>query len=282
MRKIQSRQNPLFRRLRSLTAERGPVARESVWVEGYRLCLEALAADVAVEILVISENASEERRAATIAAAPPDVETVILPEEMFQQIAVTMQSQGIACVIPRPRPSLLPSDARGCRYLVLENVQDPGNVGTMVRTADAMGFDGVILLPGTADPFGAKALRSAMGAAFRIPSYSARDMVEAAGWLHRQNCTIYAAHLAGQPLPTSGLRPPGAIVIGNEGAGLTVRTVQLCDHLVRIPMSGQAESLNAASAAAILCYSMGTFDDAASDDVPSDDAMKEGVTCTSS
>ncbi len=261
MRKIISRQNPLFRRLRSLAAERGAAAQESAWIEGYRLCMDAFASGMAIEMLVVSETLAAEKRQAAQTAAPTGIDTVVLPDLLFRQIATTVQSQGIACVIPRPHPAPLPHNTGGSRFLVLEHVQDPGNVGTMMRTAEAMGFDGAILLPGTAEPFGAKALRSAMGSVFRLPLYTASDMAEAAAWLHRRGCTIYAGHLDGEPLSRAGLSPPGAIVIGNEGAGLTPLATRISDHLIRIPMQGQAESLNAASAAAILCYSIGTFDD---------------------
>ncbi len=205
--------------------------------------------------------------------APADTDVLCIPESMFEQLAATKNPQGVACVFQRPqRIRLSDTNLAGVRYLVLENVQDPGNVGTMVRTADAMGFDGVVVLPGTADPFGPKSIRSAMGSAFHVPVFDGTDIAETVRWLHEAGCRVYAGHLNGERLGGTGLVIPGAVIIGNEANGLSEEAAGLADALVRIPMRGRAESLNAACAAAILCYSMGM----------TQDTLKEGISCTPS
>jgi TrmH family RNA methyltransferase len=189
--------------------------------------------------------------------ARTEYEAILLPDAMFRTLSATVNTQGIACVFIHPGLLPLPDgQASGGRFLVLENVQDPGNVGAMIRTTDAMGFDGVIILPGTADPFTPKAVRSAMGSTFHLPIYDGVSAEFAVRWLKRLGCRVYAAHLDGDDLTSDGLSSPGAILIGNEGAGLTDQAAALADVRIRIPMHGLAESLNAACAAAILCYSM--------------------------
>ncbi len=257
IREIASRQNPVFRRLAAIAAESGAAARESVLLEGFRLCRDALQSGIQPRCLVFSDRLDPARRDEIASLASPGTEIVLLSDALFRTLGDTVNPQGAALVFTRPSAARLEeSVCAGSRYLVLENVQDPGNVGTMIRTADAMGFDGVVILPGTADPYRAKAIRSAMGSTFHLPVLRAASVREAADWLRQAGCILYAAHLHGGELTAHGLAAPGALLVGNEGAGLTDEAVALADRLVRIPMPGRAESLNAACAAAVLCYSM--------------------------
>ncbi len=257
MREIASRQNPTFRRLMAVSRESGAAGRESVMLEGFRLCRDAILSGVQVECLVFSESTDPGRRDELMGLAIDGTDAILLPDSLFRSIASTVSPQGAACVFKHPDAMPMATvPAAGTRYLVLENVQDPGNVGAMIRTADAMGFDGVIILPGTADPFRPKSIRSAMGSTFHLPIIQGDSIEQAVAWLHGIGCTVYAAHLVGKALERQGLAVPGALLIGNEGAGLSDAASTLADHLVRIPMAGRAESLNASCAAAILCYSM--------------------------
>lgn len=257
MRDISSRHNPVYRRLLAIANEMGATGREALLLEGFRLCRDAIQAGIDTECLVFTESCDRQRRDELIGIAQATYDAIQLPEDLFRTLSSTVNSQGIAGVFRYPRPKPLPDgQVAGGRFLVLENVQDPGNVGAMIRTADAMGFDGVIILPGTADPFQPKTVRSAMGSTFHLPIYDGGSAERTIHWLKRLGCTIYAAHLSGDDLSTDGLSSPGAILIGNEGAGLSDQAAALADRRVRIPMRGLAESLNAACAAAILCYSM--------------------------
>lgn len=271
MREIVSRQNPQYRRLIAIADEKGAEAKGFALIEGYRLCLDAIESGISIDCLVVSNAYDPAKRDALTKALAPGTDVLLVPDAMFRRLASTKSPQGVACAFLRPQPVHLDEIAAiGTRFLVLENVQDPGNVGAMVRTADAMGFDGVIVLPGTADPFGPKAIRSAMGSTFHLPLYVGAGIGEAVHWLHAAGCRVYAGHLDGKPLEGTGLAVPGAVIIGNEGAGLTKEAAGLADSLVRIPMRGRAESLNAACAAAILCYSIGM----------TQENSKEGVSCT--
>ena len=146
---------------------------------------------------------------------------------------------------------------RGGRYLALERVQDPGNVGTLLRSAAAFGFDGVLLSDGCASVWAPKTLRASMGAAVRIPVIEAGKMPEAIAALRAKGITCLAAALyKSQPLSAAEPRYPGGVcvVIGSEGQGLTEETIRACNGTVRIPMTDRVESLNAGIAGSILLW----------------------------
>jgi TrmH family RNA methyltransferase len=139
--------------------------------------------------------------------------------------------------------------------LVLDAVQDPGNLGTLIRSADAFGTDAVIALPGTADFWSSKVIRSTAGSAFRRPLINAAED-ETWSWLSQHDVVICGADMEGQAV-TAWSRPARvALVVGNEGAGLRVPTRARVDQLISIPMRGAAESLNVAVAAGILLYEL--------------------------
>lgn len=149
-------------------------------------------------------------------------------------------------------PSIL-----GDRLVLMENVQDPGNVGAILRTMDAAGFDGALLSPGCADPYAPKALRATMGSIFRVPTLQVGSAAEAAKALKSEGYAVIAAALSGEDFFLRGKLPEKfCLVIGNEGAGVTGETLAAATHTYRLPMRGGAESLNAAAAAAILIYEL--------------------------
>ena len=144
----------------------------------------------------------------------------------------------------------------GLKLLVLETIQDPGNLGTMIRTAEGAGFDAVIADEKTVDVYNPKVTRSTMGSIFRVPIFYASDALSAVDLLKRENVTVYAAHLnAKSDYRVEKYAERLAFLIGNEGAGLSERVTKEADRLLKIPMKGKLESLNAAIAAAILMYS---------------------------
>jgi len=171
-------------------------------------------------------------------------------------LAGTEHPQGVLAVAAIPRAGLdaLRLDAEPAAVLVLDAVQDPGNFGTLVRTAEALGAAGVVALPGTVDPWNAKSVRAAMGASFRLP-IAAAGWDEAGPWLDRQDVTIVAAVVGADPLPVP---PPrrAALVLGNEGAGVGEETLARAAVRAGIPLRGRAESLNVAAAGAILLHEL--------------------------
>ena len=258
MLRIASKDNPTFRRVLSIRSGKPePSDGTLVLLEGFRLCEEALASGCRSVLLAFSESISDDPRSNALRdASPPESSICVFSDTLFRRLCRTEEPQGFLLLCESPEIKGLPGtpELEG-RFLVLEDVRDPGNVGTMLRTADAAGLSGVVLTPGCADPFNDKALRASMGSVFHIPVYRA-SVAETADWLHAVGLSLFAADLEGEDLFVSGLPGRGGILIGNEAEGLSADSLGRCDRLVRIPMPGRAESLNAAAAAAILIYEM--------------------------
>lgn len=139
--------------------------------------------------------------------------------------------------------------------LIVEGIQDPGNLGTMIRTGEGAGVTGVIMDKSTVDIFHPKVIRATMGSIYRMPFYSASDLAGTVGQLKERGISLYAAHLAGDmAYDEPDYTGPVGFLVGNEGKGLSPQAAGLADAYVRIPMEGSVESLNAAVAAALLMY----------------------------
>lgn len=180
----------------------------------------------------------------------------ILSDSVFSYVSDTKTPQGILCLVKMPDYTLDLLLREKCGiWLVLENIQDPGNLGTMFRTGEGAGIAGVIMDGSTVDIYNPKTIRSTMGSIYRIPFYITDDLPDTIRRMKERKIHTYAAHLDGsvcydEPDYVSGT----AFLIGNEGNGLTDGTAALADTYIRIPMGGQLESLNAAMAAGILMY----------------------------
>lgn len=176
--------------------------------------------------------------------------------EVFRKMSDTKTPQGILCVIRRPEYALEQMVNRPSPLLVvLESLQDPGNLGTILRAGEAAGITGVIMGGETADIFHPKTIRATMGSVFRVPFVQVESLKEALEKLKRRNIRIYAAHLSGENCYDSfSFKGGTAFLIGNEGNGLSRETARMADDLLKIPMEGQVESLNASVAAALLMY----------------------------
>ena len=180
----------------------------------------------------------------------------ILGENVFEHVSDTQTPQGILCVVRQPVYSMedLGGSGKPC-VLVLEGIQDPGNLGTMFRSGEGAGITGIIMDKATVDIFNPKTIRSTMGSIYRVPFIQTENLREAVLALKETGTRVYAAHLMGTCSYDEGDYTSGcAFLIGNEGNGLTEETAALADVPVRIPMEGRLESLNAAVAASILMY----------------------------
>ena len=180
----------------------------------------------------------------------------IVSDNVFKSVSDTQTPQGILCVIKKPEYALEELiKGEQTHLLILESIQDPGNLGTMLRTGEGAGITGIIMNRTTVDLFNPKTIRSTMGSIYRVPYYIADDLAETIGELKRQKVGIYAAHLKGQMQYDEPSYCKGtAFLIGNEGNGLSDEIAGLADTYVRIPMEGSVESLNAAVSAALLMY----------------------------
>lgn len=185
-----------------------------------------------------------------------DVEYETVAGEIFGKMSDTRTPQGILCVMERPVYSLEQMlQAENPLLMVLEDLQDPGNLGTIIRTGEAAGVTGVIMSGGTVDLFNPKTIRATMGSVFRVPFLYVDDMPQTIGALRRGGIHTYAAHLEGETYYDGvSLREPTAFLVGNEGNGLTRETAAQAEKYLKIPMEGKVESLNAAIAASLLLY----------------------------
>ena len=176
-------------------------------------------------------------------------------EEVMKKAADTQTPQGILSVLDQPHyeaEDILSSDGL---YLILENLQDPGNLGTMFRTGEGAGVSGVIMTRETVDLFNPKTIRSTMGSVFRVPFIYVETLSPIMEKMRENGIVTYAAHLKGTAsYDAFDYRKGTAFLIGNEGNGLTKETADAADSYLRIPMEGKLESLNAAVSAAILMY----------------------------
>ena len=186
-------------------------------------------------------------------------EYISVKDDVFARMSDTKTPQGIMTVLRQPEHELndLFPEGRDPFIIILENVQDPGNIGTIIRTAEGAGATGVIMTRGCADIFAPKTIRSTMGSVFRVPFIYTDDISETACSLKKKGVTLYAGHLEGtMDFDRPSYTGSTALCIGNEGNGLSPELTQICDVLLKIPMEGKLESLNASAAAAILMYTV--------------------------
>jgi TrmH family RNA methyltransferase len=232
--------------------------REGVFVvEGVRAVEELLASPLEIVGVLAAPKLVESGRGTALLATirSRGVELSEVDEKEFRSAAETESPQGILAIARVPGRSLESLSGKSpLRLLVLDAVQDPGNVGTLVRTAAALGADATIALPGTVDVWNAKVVRSAMGAHFRHPAFHA-SWEELHAFLDRGGIPLWAADAHGQPLP--GAAPARlALAVGNEGAGLTDVVRSGAARIVSLPITGGVESLNVAVAAGILLHEL--------------------------
>ncbi|HEV8150337.1 MAG TPA: RNA methyltransferase [Gemmatimonadales bacterium] len=242
--------------VRDLRLRRGRERRGLALAEGVRLVEEALGAGVTIRHVLCSPGleATPRGRALKAALERSGLPLELVSERSFDGLAATEHSQGVLAVIVPPvwrLADLVP--AAGAPALVLDGVQDPGNVGTLVRTAFALGAAGVLALPGTAELTNPKTLRATMGACFRLPCVSL-DEASLQPWARRHRIRVLLAEPGGaRPLPASGAV---ALVVGNEAAGIRASLQSWADGRVGVPLRAGAESLNVGVAAGILLYEL--------------------------
>jgi len=227
-------------------------------VEGVRLVEEALAAGLEFRGALVSPELARTTRGQALAAelASHAIAVEAVGSRAFGALAGTDTPQGILAIV-QPRV-WAPTDIAGGPMLVVDGVQDPGNVGTLIRTAHALGASASLLLRGTADPMNPKALRAAMGATFRHPVVQLDDAPFIA-WAREHGITLWAAAADGVPLDRAidsktARKELIAVIVGNEGAGIRPQLNEIAAQRVAIPLARGAESLNVAVAAGILLY----------------------------
>lgn len=256
MTKIESRQNGTLKHLARLAREKKyRLSCGEMLCEGEKMLLEALESHVQVRAVLIHEHADSLARALTLRAEEAGAPLYEAPDALFRQASDVETPQGVifSCVPPAFDRQTLKAASH---VLILDGLQDPGNMGTILRTADAFALDAVVLADGCTDPYAPKVVRATMGAIFRLPVIR-MPLSEAAAALKANGLPVYAAALTDGAIPVSEV-PLGssAVIIGNEGRGVSKEAFALCDRAVILPMRGCAESLNAGVAASIFMWEM--------------------------
>jgi TrmH family RNA methyltransferase len=254
-----SSQRNVGKLIRDLRRRKARERRGFVLAEGRRLVEDALEAGARTIALLVADDAAQQEGAGRLMALAADrkADVEIVPRAAFDDLAETETPSGMLAVVAWEPLSLglLPAPGPGALALVLDGAQDPGNVGTMIRTAHALGAWCTIALDGTADVRGPKVVRGAMGSHFRHPVAEA-DWDAFAAWATRLDVAVLVAAADGAPPTVMPSPRPCALVIGSEGHGVRDRWSGLEHRRVAIPMPGTAESLNAAVAAGILLYEL--------------------------
>ena len=241
MKYIESRQNKIIKKTISLKEKKYREKNKLFIAEGLRLFKE-------IPKEIIEYTICDEEYTGVYEC------DYCVSHSLFSEISDTVTSQGIIGVC-KIKPCSEPSFKEKPFFVILENVTDPGNLGTVIRTCDAAGVDGIFLSKGCVDIYNPKTIRATMGSLFHLPIYPGVDITSLLEELKSNNITTYSAHLKGIKTPyEQNLKKGCAIIIGNEANGISRETVEKTDELVKIPILGKAESLNAAVAASILIY----------------------------
>ena len=174
------------------------------------------------------------------------------------KISSVQTPQGIYCVCGMPKRALQQIAGSGEKFLALDHLQDPGNLGTIIRTADAFGADGIILSEGCPDCYSPKVLRSAMGSVFRLPIWTVRNLAQTLEAMRQEGFTCFGAALDGTAIRLGEFSFPkrSVAVVGNEGNGISRPVLEVCQKTLYIPMKGEAESLNAGVASSLILWEM--------------------------
>lgn len=257
---ISSKDNRLVKLWRALNTQAKQRRENGLFaIEGARLCGDALASKLPIEAVLYTADAKESYPTVIAGLVAAANECAEITPGVANAMADTNHPQGVFCVV-KSLDILLSLDTINNmgRYGVLEDIQDPGNLGTIIRTAEAFGLDGLVLSTGCCDVYNPKVLRGSMGGVFRLPLWVVDDIPATITALQQRGLTALACVVDADatPLHRAEMSAGCVCVIGNEGNGLKDETVAVCKHRVTIPMGGRAESLNASMAAGIVMWEM--------------------------
>ncbi len=258
MLEITSKDNPKIKEFRKLcTSRKHRLQSQRFALEGARLVCDALKSDAELLTLMVTDGGMRRLGDDFDRLAIKARETLLLSDPLAQTLAETESPQGVFAIcagrlfLPE-LPKAVPNGA-----LLLCSLQDPGNVGTILRSADAFGLSAVIMTTDCPDPAAPKVLRASMGAALRIPVYCVDDAGAAVCALRRSGMAVYAAALGDESVPVDAVSlNNAAVAIGNEGAGLPPPVQDVCTGRVILPICEQSESLNAAMAATVFAWEL--------------------------
>ncbi len=228
-------------------------------IEGIRLCYDAFLSSVDIAETYYTDYSLVKHQEKIRKIINYSKKSYKVSEDILKNISDTKNPQGIVCICKElDKLSNLDKINSVGRFIILENIQDPSNLGTILRTAEAIGINAVIMSNDCCDIYNPKVLRGSMGSIFRLKIYCSDNICNTIKTLKFKNILTYAAVADGSAdsIVNKDFKVPTAIVIGNEGNGLTQNVINACDEAVTIPMPGKAESLNAAMAAGIMMWEM--------------------------
>lgn len=256
MRVINSKDNSFIKQVLSIIENKKEREKTGLFVaEGLRFCRDAVYSNCRIKsVLFTQEFLNKNESDANIFKDYCD-DIIIISDAACNKLGCTVNSQGIFCLCEIPKSE---NNLNKNKYIILENLRDPGNLGTVIRTAEAFNMDGVILVGNCVDIYNPKVLRSTMGTIFRIPIYEFSDISTLSKELGKNNITLFGAVLneASKKLSQIEFNGKIAVAIGNEANGLSELFKNICDEFIFIEMKGNAESLNAAVAASVIMWEM--------------------------
>ncbi|MFZ5352102.1 MAG: TrmH family RNA methyltransferase [Bacillota bacterium] len=255
---IKSNQNKNIKLIRSLQQKKYREEYSQFVIEGEKLLIEALSYDAYLKLVAVAERYSGKEECSKLIemCKARCISVVYVDDTLFDEISETETPQGAIAVVQKKEYFLdCIMAANDINIIVLDEIRDPGNLGTIIRTADACGLDAVILSKGCVDLYNSKSIRATMGSIFHIPIIDGQELDELIDLLHESDIETFAADPYGNTnviqLPSTSRN---AIFIGNESRGISKEIKHKLKHSVRIPMPGKAESLNAGIAAALMMY----------------------------
>jgi RNA methyltransferase, TrmH family len=256
LRPIASRQNALVKDLRKAFSQSEPTGGGAIAIEGVRVIEEALRSGIKFQAIFFSERARD-HATRLMPQISSQTEALLLPEDVFSSAVDTETPQGVAALVKLKAPKLddlLEQVDGNFLTVAVAGIQDPGNLGTIIRSAEAFSARGVLLGEKTVSPFNPKVIRASAGSMFREPLIRVK-LAEAISQLKQAGVRVLASSShKGKPLHEAGFIGPLMIAIGNEGAGLPPEILSAADELITIPHSSRVESLNAGIAASIFLY----------------------------
>jgi TrmH family RNA methyltransferase len=256
LRRVEGRHNLLVKELRRAFRHSEPTTDGHFAIEGVRLIDEAIRSGCEFRAVFFSESAGE-RIAHLLPQISPAVETLLLPDLLFESAVLTESPQGVAALVRLPdraTPDSVAAHASLGPIVVTAGIQDPGNLGTILRSAEAFGAAGMLFGEGTVSEWNPKVIRASAGSLFRLPVARAK-LAESILALRGAQCRLLATSShKGTPISRAKLTAPVAIFIGNEGAGIPREALQQMDEIIAIPQAISVESLNAGVAASIVLY----------------------------
>lgn len=257
MLEITSLKNPLIKEIKSLYKRKGRETSKSFIIEGIKIIQEAINNNYELTKIVYCDRFLKTKDGMEFFKIIENINNLIyVPDNIFKEISDTENPQGILAIAKFQFRDLSEVYHKEKPFLLfLDELQDPGNMGTIIRTADAFNIDGIILRDGCVDPYNTKVVRATMGSIFRLPLYYISDGIEELANLKNKGMKIYSTSLEGSmPIYDVDYNCGVILVIGNESKGVSDKIFSLSDSLIKIPMPGMAESLNAGVAASIIIY----------------------------